>query len=114
MLKYIVAIVFLACTLAVVSGCESLGNPSFGKMFGPVGKLDPWIGKHRDQLVNDKDWGRPKEEKPSENGIPNGRTLVYDTAFRDPGQHFKFYRDCLVKFHTDAQGTIRAWSYEGC
>ena len=104
----------LVCSLAVAVGCESVGNPTLRKMFGPASKMDPWVGKHRDELVNNKEWGLPLEERPSEDGVRGGRTLVYDKSFRMPGQHFKYETACLIFIHTDAKGIVRSWSYEGC
>ena len=104
----------LLLVCAVTVGCESLGNPSFKKMFGPVYYMDSWVGKHRDELVSSKDWGAPSEDKPSENGVQGGRTLVYARGYKMPGQHFKYEQDCRMMFHADAQGVIKSWSYQGC
>lgn len=112
--KKFVMSIGLLCILALAIGCESLGSPSFKKMFGPVYYMDSWVGKHRDDLVSSKDWGAPSEEKPSVDGVRGGRTLVYSRGYKMPGQHFRYEAECRMMFHADAQGVIRAWSYQGC
>lgn len=104
--------ILLAGLLA--GGCESLGNPTLQGMIGPGSKMEKWVGKHRDELAKDKEWGPPSEERPSENGVVGGRALVYKRDYVFPGQYSRVVKTCQMVFQADSKGIVRSWSYHGC